>query len=96
VSVGGGLLAGWLLAALALLAMDGRLPAFVLAAVPGSLLVLAVRALVRQQRRPSALDGLPLPERYRVADDLRAPLCAVVAAAEREAMTAVAGPERQR
>jgi hypothetical protein len=42
---------GWLVAAL-LLGMDGRLPEFLAGAVPGSLLVLGVGALVRQQLAP--------------------------------------------
>jgi hypothetical protein len=88
-----GLLAGWLLAALLVLGMDGRLPAFLAGAVPGSLLVLGVGALVRQQRAPSRYDRPTLPERYRVADDLRRPLAEVVSAAEQEA---IAAPGRQR
>jgi hypothetical protein len=54
--------------------------------------VLSVDALVRQQRAPSPYTQPPLPERYRVADDLRRPLADVVAAAEQEATTA---PARQ-
>jgi hypothetical protein len=87
------LLVGWLVAALLVLGMDGRLPAFLAAAVPGSLLVLGVRSLVRQQRAPSCYDRPSLPERYRVADDLRRPLADVVAAAEQEAITAPAGQQ---
>jgi hypothetical protein len=79
------LVVGWLLAALILLGMDGRLLVFLAWAVPASLPVLAVGALVRQQRVPSMLDGPTLPERYRVADDLRQPLVTVVAIAEQEA-----------
>jgi hypothetical protein len=45
-----GLLIGWLLAALLVLGIDGRLPAFLAWALPGSLLALGVDALVRQQR----------------------------------------------
>jgi hypothetical protein len=60
--------------------------------VPGSLLVLGVDALVRQQRAPSPYTQPSLPERYRVADDLRRPLAEVVAVAEQEAITA---PARQ-
>jgi hypothetical protein len=48
-----GLLAGWLLVALLVLGIDGRLPAFLAWVLPGSLLVLGVDALVRQQRAPS-------------------------------------------
>jgi hypothetical protein len=87
-----GLLAGWLLAALLVLGIDGRLPAFLAWVLPGSLLVLGVDALVRQQRAPSPYTQPHLPERYRVADDLRRPLAEVVAAAEQEAITA---PARQ-
>jgi hypothetical protein len=80
-----GLLAGWLLAALLALAHDGQLLAFLAWVVPGSLLVLGVDALVRQQRAPSPYTQPSLPERYRVADDLRRPLADVVAVAEAEA-----------
>jgi hypothetical protein len=44
-----------------------------------------VDALVRQQRAPSPYTQPSLPERYRVADDLRRPLADVVAVAEAEA-----------
>ena len=80
-----GLLAGWLLVALLVLGIDGRLPAFLAWVLPGSLLVLGVGALVRQQRAPSPYTQPSLPERYRVADDLRRPLAEVVAVAEAEA-----------
>ena len=80
-----GLLAGWLLVALLVLGIDGRLPAFLALVVPGSLLVLGVDALVRQQRAPSPYTQPSLPERYRVANDLRWPLAEVVAVAEAEA-----------
>jgi hypothetical protein len=79
------LVVGWLLAALVVLGMDGRLPAFLAWATLGSLLVLGVDALVRQQLAPSRYCRPPLPERYRVADDLAEPLAAVVAVAERDA-----------
>jgi hypothetical protein len=79
------LVVGWLLAALVLLGMDGRLPLFLAWAGPASLLVLALGALVRQQLAPSILDQPPLPERYRVADDLRQPIATVVAVAEQQA-----------
>jgi hypothetical protein len=79
------LVAGWLLAALVLLGIDGRLLVFLAWAGPGSLLALALAALVRQQRAPSILDRPPLPERYRVANDLQQPLSVVVAVAEQEA-----------
>ena len=58
--------------------------------LPGSLLVLGVGSLVRQQRAPSCYDRPSLPERDRVADDLRRPLADVVAAAEQEATTSLA------
>ena len=80
-----GLLAGWLLAALLVLGIDGRLPAFLAWVLPGSLLVLGVDALVRQQRAPSPYTQQSQPERYRVANDLRRPLAEVVAVAEAEA-----------
>jgi hypothetical protein len=83
-------LVGWLLAALVLLGIEGRLPEFLAGAASGSLLALGVSALVRQQLAPSRYNRPPLPERYRVADDLRQPLAAVVAVAEQEAMTALA------
>jgi hypothetical protein len=80
-----GLLAGWLLAALLLLAHDGRLPEYLAGAASGSLLVLGVGSVVRQQLAPSRYNRPPPPERYRVADDLRQPIAAVVAMAEQEA-----------
>jgi hypothetical protein len=80
-----GLLAGWLLVALLVLGIDGRLPAFLAWVLPGSLVVVGVDALVRQQRAPSPYTQPSLPERYRVADDLRRPLAEVVAVAEAEA-----------
>jgi hypothetical protein len=80
-----GLLVGWLLVALVVLGMDGRLPLFLAWVVPGSLLVLGVGALVRQQRAPSRYNQPSIPARYQVADDLREPIAVVVAAAEREA-----------
>jgi hypothetical protein len=76
---------GWLLAALLVLGLDGRLPAFLAWATLGSLLVLAADALVHQQLAPSRYNQPALPECYRVADDLRRPLVDVVAAAEQEA-----------
>jgi hypothetical protein len=83
---GGWLLVGWLLAALLVLAEDGRLPGFLAGAASGSLLVLGLRSLVRQQLAPSRYNRPSLPERYRVADDLARPLVEVIAAAEREAL----------
>jgi hypothetical protein len=85
-----GLLIGWLLAALLVLGIDGRLPAFLAWALPGSLLALGGDALVRQQRAPSPYTQPSLPARYQVADDLRRPLADVVAVAEQEAITAPA------
>jgi hypothetical protein len=79
------LVVAWLLAAVTLLAARGMLVPWLLAAAAGSTAVLVLRALVRQQRTPSILDQPPLPQRYRVADDLQQPLSAVVAAAEQEA-----------
>ena len=79
------LLVGWLLAALVLLGREGMLPEFLAGAASGSLLVLGLGALVRQQLAPSRYNRPPLPERYRVADDLRLPITAVVAVAEYEA-----------
>jgi hypothetical protein len=84
-AVGRWLPAGWLLVALVLLAVEGRLLVLLAWAVPASLLALAVGALVRWQRRPSMLDRPTVPERHRVADDLRQPIVAVVAVAEHEA-----------
>jgi hypothetical protein len=83
----------WLLAALALLGMEGRLPEFLAGAATGSLLVLGLIALVRQQLAPSRYNRPVVPERYRVADDLRQPLAAVVAVAEQEAATAPTGQQ---
>ena len=80
------LVIGWLLAALVLLGMDGRLPEFVAGAASGSLLVLGLGALLRQQLAPSRYNRPSLPERYRVADDLRQPIATVVAVAEAEAL----------
>jgi len=89
-ATGGWLVAGWLVAALVVLSMDGRLPAFLAWAVPGSLLALGLGALVRQQLAPSRYNRPSLPERYRLADDLRQPIAAGVAVAEQEATTAPA------
>lgn len=81
-AVGRWLLVGWLLAALVLLGMGGRLPVFLGWAGTGSLLVFTVAGVVRQQLAPSMLARPALPERYRVADDLRQPIAAGAAAAE--------------
>jgi hypothetical protein len=75
----------WLLAAVVLLAAQGLLVPYLLAVGAATLVTLGLRALVRQQRAPSMLERPPLPEHYRVADDLRRPLADVVAAAEQEA-----------
>jgi hypothetical protein len=83
--IGRWLLVGWLLAALAVLGVDGRLPEFIAGAAAGTLLVLGVRALVRQQRSPSRYCRPSPPERYQVADDLREPIATVVTVAERDA-----------
>jgi hypothetical protein len=64
------------------LALNGRLAIFLAWVIPGSLLMLSVGALIRQQVTPAMLDEPPLPHRYRVADDLHQPLAAVIAAAE--------------
>ncbi len=90
-TVGRWLLVGWLVAALVLVGMEGRLPEFLAGTASGSLLVLGLWSLVRQQLAPSRYIQPPLPERYRVADDLRQPIAAVVAAAEQEAITEPAG-----
>jgi hypothetical protein len=47
----------------------------------------AVGSMVCQQLAPSHYNRPSLPERYRVADDLRRPLAEVVAVAEQEAIT---------
>ncbi len=85
-----GLLGGWLLAALLVLGMDGRLPEFLAGAACGSLLLLGVGGLVRQQLAPSRYNQPSIPQRYQVADDLHQPLAAVVAAAEQDAIAAPA------
>jgi len=75
----------WLLAAVALLAAQGMLVPYLLAVGAATLAGLGLRALVRQQRAPSMLERPPLPERYRVADDIHQPIATVVAVAEAEA-----------
>jgi len=79
------LVVGWLLAALVVLGTNGRLPTYLAWTLPSSALLLGARALVRQQLAPSRYNRPPLPERHRVADDLRRPLADVIAAAGREA-----------
>jgi hypothetical protein len=80
------LVVGWLLVAVVLLALDGRLLVFAAWILPLTVFGLGTVALVRQQRAPSLFDPQPkLPPRYRVADDLRLPLESVIAVAEQEA-----------
>jgi hypothetical protein len=79
------LLVSWLMPALVMVGLEGRLTAFLAWATPSTLLVLGVGALARQQRAPSLFDRPSLPYRYRVADDLGQPIAAVIAAAEHEA-----------
>ena len=86
-TVGRLLVVGWLLAALLVLALDGRLPEFLGWAIPASTLLLVADALVHWHRRPSAYCRPWLADRYRAADDLRRPLTEVVAAAAAEAST---------
>jgi hypothetical protein len=85
-SVGRVLVLAWLLAALVVLGLDGRLPAFLAWTVPSSLVVLVASSVARHQLAAPKYNRPPLPERYRVADDLRQPVAAVVAVAEAEAM----------
>src|SRR5215211_3962150 len=62
------LLVSWLVAALVMLGLDGRLTAFLAWATPSTLLALGVGALARQQRAPpSSTDHPPvsLPSRRR-------------------------------
>ena len=78
----------WLLAAVVLLAAQGMLIPWLLAGAASAAALLVLRALVRQQRAPSICDQPirpPLPDRYRVADDLGQPITTVVAVAEAEA-----------
>jgi hypothetical protein len=79
------LVVAWLVAALAVLGMDGRLHAFLAIVGPGSLVVLGLSAVVRHQLAPLRYNRPSLPERYRVADDVDVPIAVVVAVAEREA-----------
>jgi len=69
-TVGRWLVAGWLLTALGVLGIDGRLPGFPAWTAPISLLALALAALVRQQRASSILDRPPVPQRYPVATQI--------------------------
>jgi len=84
-TVGRVLVVGWLLAALVLLGLDGRLLVLVAWTVPGSLLTLAAGALIRQQRTLYEPARPAVPASYRVADDLTQPLAVVVEVAEQEA-----------
>jgi hypothetical protein len=84
-TVGRWLVLVWLLAALVVLGMAGRLPEFVAVVAPGSLVAVVAGAVVRHQVAPSRYNRPSLPERYRVADDLRVPIAVVVAVAEWEA-----------
>jgi hypothetical protein len=89
--IGRWLLVSWLVPALVMLGLEGRLTAFLAWATPSTLLVLGVGALARQQSAPSFFDRPPLPYRYQVADDLGQPIATVIAAAEHEA-TLISGP----
>jgi hypothetical protein len=71
--------------------MEGWLPEFLAGAVCGSLLLLGLSSLVRQQLAPSPYNRPSTSKRYRVADDPCRPIAAVVAAAEQEAITTPAG-----
>jgi hypothetical protein len=81
------LVVAWLVAALVVHGMDGRLHAFLAVVGPSSLVVLGLSAVVHHQLAPSRYNRPSLPERYRVADDLGQPLAAVVAVAEQDAIT---------
>jgi hypothetical protein len=88
VRTGIGLLAGWLLAAMLLLARNGQLVEYLAGAASGSVVALGVIALVRWHRKPSIYckpSTPPQPACYRVADDLDRPLAEVVAVAEQDA-----------
>jgi len=82
------LLDGWLLAALLVLAHAGCLPEYLAGAVSGSLVRLGVGSLVRQQLAPSRYNRPGIPERYRVANDLREPIAVVVVAVAEAAASA--------
>lgn len=71
----------WLIVALILLVLDGRLWLYCLVAVPTSVVVLIAVALIRDRVKPSLADRV----RYRVADDLNRPLLDVVTEAEAQA-----------
>jgi hypothetical protein len=88
VRTGIGLLTGWLLAAVLLLAHNGQLAEYLAGAASGTLLAVGVVALIRWHRKPSIYckPSTPLlPACYRVADDPDRPLAEVVAVAEQDA-----------
>jgi hypothetical protein len=78
-------LAAWSLLGLALLAAAGLLAVFIVLGGACWLLLATGWSLVRQQLAPSRYNRPPVPEPYRVADDISRPLAEVVAVAEREA-----------
>ena len=78
-------LAAWALLGLALLAAAGLLAVFIVLGGACWLLLAAGWSLARQQLAPSRYNRPPLPEPYRVADDLSRPLAEVVGVAEQEA-----------
>jgi hypothetical protein len=71
----------WLIVALVLLVLDGRMGLFCVIAMPSSVVLLIVVALIRDQRKASLIEA----RRYRIADDLRRPMAEVVAKAEADA-----------
>jgi hypothetical protein len=68
----------WLIVALILLILEGRIGLFLICAMPTSVIVLVAVALIRDQRKASIAESV----RYRVADDLTRPMVEVVADAE--------------
>jgi hypothetical protein len=68
----------WLVVALILLLLDGRIGLFLIIALPTSAVTLIAGAFVRDQRKASIIEA----HRYRIADDLRRPLVEVVTEAE--------------
>jgi hypothetical protein len=85
-------LVAWALLGLALLAAAGLLAVFIVLGGTLWLLLAAGWSLVRQQLAPSRYCRPPLPEPYRVADDLSRPLADVVAAAELDAAVTTRRP----
>jgi hypothetical protein len=71
----------WLIVALMLLILDGRIGLFIIIAMPTSAVLLIAVALIRDQRKASLMEAT----RYRIADDLRRPLVEVVSEAEEAA-----------